>query len=143
MMNDTIVMIVNKKGDTMSIQLEHPTHIEMPENPATMECAVTAFHPESGRPVCYDLSGHYTAKNTSVTLTGSMSVSLQYENDQEDQEPGVPARIIFHWSAGLYKQCWNGYQYGIAFDPVTGEAYALRFLTGKQKLYWNLFIGYG
>src|SRR5579884_3948176 len=117
----------------MSIQLEHPTAVEMPENPAPALLATPIVHPETNELLAYDVTAHYAAHHTSVQLSATYRLTLGYENDQLDEDPGAPKRIIFHWSAGSYTMGWNGYQYGAGYDVHTGKAIALKFLKSTQK----------
>jgi hypothetical protein len=115
------------------LKLEHPTWYEVTECEAPGLLLAPVVHPTTTQPIAYDLTGHYAARHTSVKLSNTLTLQLCYENDQKDGDPGTSKRIIFHWSAGNYNQCWDGYQFGVVYDAKTGQAYAVRFLKGNQK----------
>lgn len=81
----------------------------------------------------FDAVPAYKSGTRVVKLDSNFSIELFVENDQRNEDLGKPARVIYHWTAGSYKQVWDGYHYCIAFDAATKNAYAVRCLGKDEK----------
>jgi hypothetical protein len=81
-----------------------------------------------------DLSAVYDKRST-YTLPDGMVVSLCKDNSQKRQPNGKADLLVFHWSAGTYNQCFDGYHYCICFNPKTNTVWVIKTLKHAQKGY--------
>lgn len=82
----------------------------------------------------FDASSMFGKLHTQkVAKIHGLNITLFAENDQKAAEAIAPAGITYHWTAGGFLQCWDDYNFNVAWDAAAKRVIIVRTLNWHQK----------
>jgi hypothetical protein len=83
--------------------------------------------------VCFFDASDIFTKREGVFLPDGMWVAFEKDNTQSASPKGKTRQLVFHWSAGPYSMCFNGYDFCITWNAKTQTVWVIKCLKQSQK----------